>query len=190
MKSIDQVSFGFSGTAKASGWTACVDIRVFKTGGEDYRNFAEADRVEAGGFNQFVEIKLKSKKPALSATMGKSLIPKRGIIWGTLEAKANYHLKQLVAKISGGDKGSNFELWPSKARLRFGRSGRPVGGATHREAQYGGETGIRTLETVSRLHTFQACAFDHSATSPLGACIPAFVLFARGHWRLSIFRCR
>ncbi len=30
----------------------------------------------------------------------------------------------------------------------------------------GGETGIRTLETVSRLHTFQACAFDHSATSP------------------------
>ncbi len=31
----------------------------------------------------------------------------------------------------------------------------------------GGETGIRTLETVSRLHTFQACAFDHSATSPV-----------------------
>ena len=33
----------------------------------------------------------------------------------------------------------------------------------------GGERGIRTLETVSRLHTFQACAFDHSATSPSGA---------------------
>ena len=31
----------------------------------------------------------------------------------------------------------------------------------------GGQTGIRTLETVSRLHTFQACAFDHSATYPL-----------------------
>ena len=31
----------------------------------------------------------------------------------------------------------------------------------------GGETGIRTLETVPRLHTFQACAFDHSATCPL-----------------------
>ena len=30
----------------------------------------------------------------------------------------------------------------------------------------GGETGIRTLETVTRLHAFQACAFDHSATSP------------------------
>ncbi len=30
----------------------------------------------------------------------------------------------------------------------------------------GGEKGIRTLEAVPRLHTFQACAFDHSATSP------------------------
>ena len=34
------------------------------------------------------------------------------------------------------------------------------------EKKYGGETGIRTLETVTRLHAFQACAFDHSATSP------------------------
>ena len=33
----------------------------------------------------------------------------------------------------------------------------------------GGERGIRTLETVPRLHTFQACAFDHSATSPCRA---------------------
>ena len=32
---------------------------------------------------------------------------------------------------------------------------------------YGGERGIRTLETVSCLHAFQACAFSHSATSPL-----------------------
>ncbi len=30
----------------------------------------------------------------------------------------------------------------------------------------GGERGIRTPETVSRLHAFQACAFSHSATSP------------------------
>ena len=30
----------------------------------------------------------------------------------------------------------------------------------------GGETGIRTLETLSGLHAFQACAFDRSATSP------------------------
>ena len=35
----------------------------------------------------------------------------------------------------------------------------------------GGGTGIRTLETVSRLHTFQACAFDHSATPPISAAI-------------------
>ena len=31
----------------------------------------------------------------------------------------------------------------------------------------GGERGIRTLETgFSRLHTFQACSFDRSDTSP------------------------
>ena len=30
----------------------------------------------------------------------------------------------------------------------------------------GGGRGIRTPETVSRLHTFQACAFNHSATPP------------------------
>jgi hypothetical protein len=30
----------------------------------------------------------------------------------------------------------------------------------------GGEDEIRTHETVARLHTFQACAFNHSATSP------------------------
>ena len=38
--------------------------------------------------------------------------------------------------------------------------------AERRGRGHGGERGIRTLETVSRLHTFQACAFDHSATSP------------------------
>ena len=31
---------------------------------------------------------------------------------------------------------------------------------------FGGERGIRTLDTVSRIHAFQACAFSHSATSP------------------------
>ena|GEM_PF-1442825 len=30
----------------------------------------------------------------------------------------------------------------------------------------GGGRGIRTLETVTRLHAFQACAFSHSATPP------------------------
>ena len=31
----------------------------------------------------------------------------------------------------------------------------------------GGEGGIRTLGTLSRTHAFQACALNHSATSPL-----------------------
>ena len=31
----------------------------------------------------------------------------------------------------------------------------------------GGGGGIRTRDTVSRIHTFQACAFDRSATPPL-----------------------
>src|SRR5262252_9832518 len=30
----------------------------------------------------------------------------------------------------------------------------------------GGEGGIRTHDTVSRIHAFQACALSHSATSP------------------------
>src|SRR6058998_1360970 len=30
----------------------------------------------------------------------------------------------------------------------------------------GGETGIRTLDRVSPIHAFQACAFSHSAISP------------------------
>ena len=33
---------------------------------------------------------------------------------------------------------------------------------------YGGETGIRTLDTLSSIHAFQACAFSHSAISPSG----------------------
>src|SRR5579875_1109515 len=30
----------------------------------------------------------------------------------------------------------------------------------------GGESGIRTHDTLSRIHAFQACAFSHSAISP------------------------
>lgn len=30
----------------------------------------------------------------------------------------------------------------------------------------GGQGGIRTRETFNRLHTFQACAFNRSATCP------------------------
>ena len=35
----------------------------------------------------------------------------------------------------------------------------------------GGGGGIRTRDTVSRIHTFQACAFDRSATPPARASI-------------------
>jgi hypothetical protein len=38
----------------------------------------------------------------------------------------------------------------------------------------GGEGGIRTLDTVSSIHTFQACSFDHSDTSPYRLQIKAF----------------
>ena len=31
---------------------------------------------------------------------------------------------------------------------------------------YGGEGEIRTLDTISRIHTFQACSLSHSDTSP------------------------
>ena len=33
----------------------------------------------------------------------------------------------------------------------------------------GGRGGIRTLDTLSRMHAFQACALNHSATLPLRA---------------------
>lgn len=34
------------------------------------------------------------------------------------------------------------------------------------QAQFGGEGGIRTRDTLSGIHTFQACSFNHSDTSP------------------------
>ncbi len=37
----------------------------------------------------------------------------------------------------------------------------------------GGGSGIRTRDTVSRIHTFQACAFNHSATPPSCGNSPA-----------------
>ena len=33
----------------------------------------------------------------------------------------------------------------------------------------GGQRGIRTLDTVARIHAFQACAFNQSATRPFYA---------------------
>ena len=52
---------------------------------------------------------------------------------------------------------------------------RASGPPRHRRADLGsgrstgGGSGIRTRDTVSRIHTFQACAFSHSATPPAGA---------------------
>ena len=41
---------------------------------------------------------------------------------------------------------------------------------THLWIKNGGEGEIRTLETLAHPHAFQACAFDHSATSPKLLC--------------------
>ena len=45
----------------------------------------------------------------------------------------------------------------------------------------GGGRGIRTLETVTRLHAFQACAFDHSATPPARPVYRRLAGIARAH---------
>ena len=39
---------------------------------------------------------------------------------------------------------------------------------------YGGGSGIRTHDTVSRIHAFQACAFSHSATPPVNVECPQY----------------
>jgi hypothetical protein len=50
---------------------------------------------------------------------------------------------------------------------------------------YGGETGIRTLETVARPHAFQACALIHSAISP---CTTQRTLYIYFHSSASGFK--
>ena len=40
----------------------------------------------------------------------------------------------------------------------------------------GGEKGIRTLDTIARIHAFQACAFNHSATSPIQTYFKKFLI--------------
>jgi hypothetical protein len=60
--------------------------------------------------------------------------------------------------------------WPTgTARPIPGRRG-DIG----RDGSSGGETGIRTLGTLSRTHAFQACALSRSAISPAqGSRLPA-----------------
>ena len=41
-----------------------------------------------------------------------------------------------------------------------------IHGTSTRTIQSGGEGGIRTLDTFTRIHTFQACSFNRSDTSP------------------------
>ena len=76
-------------------------------------------------------------------------------------------------KRNGGETG--FELEPFSRRERSGsRLAKSRGNVVSRgtftvtngSERYGGETGIRTLDTLSRIHAFQACAFSHSAISP------------------------
>src|ERR1700748_426982 len=64
----------------------------------------------------------------------------------------------------------------------------PIGGTSHFVC---GEGGIRTRDTLSSIHTFQACSFHHSDTSPVPffrGCKstispPSFrIFFARFRW--------
>lgn len=52
----------------------------------------------------------------------------------------------------------------------------------------GGGSGIRTRDTVSGIHTFQACAFNHSATPPSASRAPGCASGAPGATRAA--RCR
>jgi hypothetical protein len=54
-----------------------------------------------------------------------------------------------------------YTAWHRKIRAIKGKSWIPVP-----LAWGGGESGIRTHDTVSRIHAFQASAFSHSAISP------------------------
>ena len=58
------------------------------------------------------------------------------------------------------DEGLDVSTWPSTASTPSARPAKPMW-------LVGGGSGIRTRDTVSRIHTFQACAFNHSATPPL-----------------------
>src|SRR5690606_39812653 len=58
-------------------------------------------------------------------------------------------------------------LLPSGPGGVFDLASRGADGATMETIRIGGEGGIRTREAaINRLHTFQACSFNHSDTSP------------------------
>jgi hypothetical protein len=68
--------------------------------------------------------------------------------------------------------GESRRVWrgPTGLRRRIDAHCRSVMGAPGSRRQLprlgGGERGIRTLDRLSPIHAFQACAFNHSATSP------------------------
>ena len=62
------------------------------------------------------------------------------------------HLKRAKAYEILGYRGGLFDLKNDAQKVRHLKTG--------------GEKGIRTPDTVKRIHDFQSCAFDHSATSP------------------------
>ena len=81
----------------------------------------------------------------------------------TARAMQSEDIRQLKQELARGHRGMRHPK----------RRGSILGAAcpVHHFGDAGGEKGIRTLETVPRLHTFQACAFDHSAISPRGSPI-------------------
>ena len=63
----------------------------------------------------------------------------------------------------------NLSQWQHSAIRLAGISGGRMRASAKKSIKsdiYGGGSGIRTRDTVSRIHTFQACAFNHSATPP------------------------
>src|SRR6266487_5504042 len=71
-----------------------------------------------------------------------------------------YPRKAQVCSETPGDKGSgsiDYKAWIFGQKETVGNNGR---------FELGGGRGIRTLDTVSRIHAFQACAFSRSATPP------------------------
>jgi hypothetical protein len=59
---------------------------------------------------------------------------------------------------SGAGRLSGFDIW--------GFSADPIAAESFKRRVAGGGRGIRTLDTVARIHAFQACALNHSAIPP------------------------
>src|SRR6185437_9423062 len=83
---------------------------------------------------------------------------------------------------TGPERGFCAQSWPAPVprQIRKGPHNRGIGSATgpwrnRLGLRAGGGRGIRTLDTVSRIHAFQACAFSHSATPPISSMAHALL---------------